>query len=32
MNQKAQSIWLTQGLFMPYWRCHFPSNTKYSVL
>jgi len=28
MNQTAQSIQWTQGLFMPFWSCHFPSNTK----
>jgi len=30
-TKQAQSIHWTQGLFMPFWKCHFPSNTKYSV-
>jgi len=30
--KQAQSIQWTPSLFMPVWSCHFPSNTKYSVL
>jgi len=26
------SVDTTQGLFMPFLSCHFPSNTKYNVL
>jgi len=32
MDKQAQSIQLAQGLFMPFLSCHFPSNTKYSIL
>jgi len=31
-TKQARSIQWTQGLFMPFWSCHFPSNTKHSVL
>jgi len=27
-TKQAQSIQWTQGLFMPFLRCHFPTNTK----
>jgi len=32
MEQRAQSIQWTQGSFMPFLGCHFPRNTKRSVL
>jgi len=31
-TKQTQSIQWTQGLLMPSWSCHFPSNAKYSVL
>jgi len=32
MEQTAQYIQWTQGLYTPFLSCHFPSNTKYSVV
>jgi len=26
--KQTQSVQWTQSLFMPFWNCHFPSNTK----
>ena len=31
LTKQAQSIQWTQGLFMPFWNCHFSCNIKYSV-
>jgi len=31
-TKQAQYIQWTQGIFMPFSSCHFPSNTKYSIL